>query len=114
MQEVANRIKSQLRGSDIPTRFGGEEFTLLLPQTASEEALQLAERIRLYIQASPIPLADHAPLNVTISVGVSQLLAHQHQKLTGLGAQLLHEADNALYEAKENGRNRAVLASPRH
>ena len=114
LQEVANRIKSQLRGSDIPTRFGGEEFTLLLPQTASEEALQLAERIRLYIQASPIHLADHAPLNVTISVGVSQLLAHQHQKLTGLGAQLLHEADNALYEAKENGRNRAVLASPRH
>ena len=114
LQEVARRVKSQLRGSDIPTRFGGEEFTLLLPQTASEEALQLAERTRHHIQALPIELENHAPLEITISIGVSQILAHQHQQLTGLGAQLLHEADNALYEAKENGRNRAVLASPRH
>ncbi len=114
LQEVANRVKSQLRGSDIPTRFGGEEFTLLLPQTASEEALQLAERIRKHVEASPIELDNNSPLRVTISIGVSQILAHQHPQLSGLGAKLLHEADNALYAAKENGRNRAVLASPSH
>jgi two-component system cell cycle response regulator len=111
LKEVARRIQSQLRASDIPVRFGGEEFTLLLPQTCSDEALQLAERIRQTIQRTPVTTDDGLELTITISIGVSQTLAHEHEKLAGLGAALLHDADTALYQAKEKGRNRAVLSA---
>lgn len=111
LKEVANRINKQLRASDIPNRFGGEEFTLLLPQTGSKEALLLAERIRHAVQDSPIELEQNLTLNITISIGVSQILAHEFKQLNGLGAKLLHEADSALYQAKESGRNRAILSS---
>lgn len=111
LQEVAYRIKHQLRASDIPTRFGGEEFTLLLPQTGSDEALLLAERIRKAVRQSSVSTETGEQLNITISIGVSQILAHQHKQLKGLGEKLLHEADSALYKAKETGRNKAVLAA---
>ncbi|NNJ92801.1 MAG: sensor domain-containing diguanylate cyclase [Gammaproteobacteria bacterium] len=111
LKEVARRILSQLRGSDIPVRFGGEEFTLLLPQTCSEEALLLAERIRQAIHSTPVTTDDGLQLTITISIGISQTLAHEHEKLAGLGAALLHDADTALYQAKEAGRNRAVLST---
>jgi len=110
LKEVAGRIKHQLRASDIPTRFGGEEFTLLLPQTGSDEALLLAERIRKAVQSTPVSTENGKQLNVTISIGVSQILAHQHKQLAGLGDQLLQEADTALYKAKQTGRNKAVLS----
>jgi two-component system cell cycle response regulator len=110
LREVARRILGQLRASDIPVRFGGEEFTLLLPQTGSDEALRLAERIRQTIQNAPVTTNDGVQLAITISIGVSQTLAHEHKKLSGLGAELLHNADTALYQAKEAGRNRAVLS----
>jgi len=111
LKEVARRIKEQLRASDIPTRFGGEEFTLLLPQTGSDEALLLAERIRYSVQEYPIPTETGTQLTVTISIGVSQILAHEHDHLSGLGEKLLHNADSALYQAKESGRNKSVLAT---
>jgi len=111
LREVANRIQNQLRASDIPTRFGGEEFTLLLPQTGCEEALLLAERIRLAVQATPFVMESTEQLKVTISIGVSQLLAHEHQQPQGLGKQLLKSADSALYHAKKTGRNKAVLST---
>ncbi|MGD2117798.1 MAG: sensor domain-containing diguanylate cyclase [Chromatiales bacterium] len=114
LKEVATRIKNQLRASDIPTRFGGEEFTLLLPQTGSEEAMLLAERIRHAVQAAPVSADTDVLLNITISIGASQILAHQHDNLQGLGQELLQTADSALYRAKESGRNRAMLYQPQN
>jgi diguanylate cyclase (GGDEF)-like protein len=107
LQELANRIRSQLRASDIATRYGGEEFALLLPQTSLSEALLLAERIRFEISSYDIPLDDGASLSLSVSIGVSETLPmlgkSNHKKL---GSHLLESADQALYLAKANGRNR--------
>jgi diguanylate cyclase (GGDEF)-like protein len=107
LRELASRIRSQLRASDIATRYGGEEFALLLPQTYLEDALLLAERIRLEIASHPISLGDNKALRITVSIGVSEalpLLGKTPQPQ--LGEQLLADADRALYLAKANGRNR--------
>jgi diguanylate cyclase (GGDEF)-like protein len=107
LRELACRISSQLRASDIATRYGGEEFALLLPQTSLEEALLLAERIRLEVAAHSISLGDDEAIRLTVSIGVSELLPMlgktHHKKL---GQYLLADADQALYLAKANGRNR--------
>jgi diguanylate cyclase (GGDEF)-like protein len=107
LRELACRIRSQLRASDIATRYGGEEFALLLPQTSLEEALLLAERVRLEVASSPISLGDGNSIRLTVSIGVSEalpMLGKTHHKM--LGQRLLADADRALYLAKANGRNR--------
>jgi diguanylate cyclase (GGDEF)-like protein len=107
LRELADRIRSQLRASDVATRYGGEEFALLLPQTAISEALLLAERIRLEVAGSPIELDGGKQLNLTVSIGVSETLSmvgkSNHENL---GQHLLASADQALYLAKARGRNR--------
>jgi diguanylate cyclase (GGDEF)-like protein len=106
LRELANRIRSQLRASDIATRFGGEEFALLLPHTGLNEALMLAERIRMEISNQPIPLDDGSSLQLSVSIGVSETLpvSNKNQQQAD-GEQLLVNADQALYTAKANGRN---------
>ncbi|MEJ1296772.1 MAG: sensor domain-containing diguanylate cyclase [Candidatus Sedimenticola sp. (ex Thyasira tokunagai)] len=105
LRELALRVKESLRASDVATRFGGEEFTLLLPQTSITEALLLAERIRGSIECKPIITNNEKELNITVSVGVSTLLSHTK----GSGNELIDAADKALYRAKELGRNRVEL-----
>jgi diguanylate cyclase (GGDEF)-like protein len=107
LRELANRIRSQLRASDIATRFGGEEFALLLPHTTLTEALMLAERIRLEVNSQPFPLDDGSSLQLSVSIGVSEThpLSNKSQQKAD-GEQLLAHADQALYMAKANGRNR--------
>ncbi|MES9969067.1 MAG: DUF484 family protein [Candidatus Thiodiazotropha sp.] len=107
LRELANRIRSQLRASDIATRFGGEEFALLLPQTSLDEALMLAERIRMEVNSQPIPLDDGSALQLSVSIGVSETLPQSSKSQQAADAeQLLVNADQALYTAKKNGRNR--------
>ncbi len=107
LRELATRIRSQLRASDVATRYGGEEFALLLPQTGLNEAMLLAERIRHEVAQSPMQLEDGQTLNLTVSIGVSETLPmvgkSRHQEV---GEHLLASADQALYQAKANGRNR--------
>jgi two-component system, cell cycle response regulator len=107
LRELASRIRSQLRASDVATRYGGEEFALLLPQTNLNEALLLAERIRLEVAQSQIHLDDGQAVDLTVSIGVSKTLPmlgkSRHQEV---GEHLLASADQALYQAKANGRNR--------
>ncbi|MET0029797.1 MAG: DUF484 family protein [Candidatus Thiodiazotropha sp.] len=113
LTELAKRIRSQLRASDVATRYGGEEFALLLPQTAISEALMLAERIRLEIASQPIPLEDGTSLSISVSIGVSEalpMLGKSHHR--EVGAHLLACADQALYLAKANGRNRIESEVP--
>ncbi len=115
LRELASRIRSQLRTNDIATRYGGEEFALLLPQTALEEALLLAERIRLEVAATPISLPDGTKIRLTVSIGVSEtlpMLGKTHHK--ELGEHLLANADEAVYLAKTNGRNRIEYLKQAH
>jgi diguanylate cyclase (GGDEF)-like protein len=105
LREIALRIRGCLRASDMATRFGGEEFALLLPQTDADESLHLAERIRHCIAGHTIPTCNNEELTVTVSVGVSRLDLQSDDEYGALGERLLHEADSALYKAKQAGRN---------
>ena len=111
LKEVAKICAAQLRGTDVFARLGGEEFAALLPETDLKPALALAERLRVAIALQPI-FTEKGPLVVTISLGVAE---HASQD-TGLD-QIMKRADEALYAAKRNGRNRvetvaAVAVSP--
>jgi diguanylate cyclase (GGDEF)-like protein len=103
---VAQRIVAQLRGGDSCARYGGEEFVVMLPDASLVQALEVAQRIRQAVAASPLP--TEPPLRVTVSIGVAQ-----HRP--GMTAQaLLAAADAAVYLAKREGRNqvRAAPATP--
>jgi diguanylate cyclase (GGDEF)-like protein len=106
LREISLRVKECLRASDVATRFGGEEFALLLPQTDAQEAFSLAERIRKRILAFPIPLENADPLPISVSIGVSELDPDTEDDP---GQKLIIDADRALYQAKNSGRNRVTL-----
>ncbi len=103
LREISLRVKACLRASDVATRFGGEEFALLLPQTDAREAHHLAERIRSQVAARPVDAGDGAEIEVSVSIGVSELGSATSEEP---GRQLLDAADQALYQAKKRGRNR--------
>ena len=98
------RVRQNLRGTDLAGRIGGEEFLLVLPETEVEGAVLLAERLRASLSDTPHVLPD-GPLQVTCSLGVAQWL----QEDRDAGA-LLGRADEALYEAKRQGRNTVIVA----
>jgi diguanylate cyclase (GGDEF)-like protein len=100
LHHVATLIRNKVRNTDIVTRYGGEEFAVLLPETEAADALIVAEHVRSTIAASRPPRLPH----VTISLGVS---THQRGDLDG--ARMIGEADHALYQAKQAGRNRVVF-----
>ena len=103
LQIVAKTIGSSLkRGSDQVFRWGGEEFTVLLPTTALEGALHVAESIRESIENVEIPFEGGAPLRVTASLGVASIVPEAGDK----SEDLIKKADDAMYSAKESGRNR--------
>lgn len=100
---VANKISQFCREADTVARWGGEEFAILLPETALQDAIALCERIRLAIMQIDFS-AVAAELQVTISLGVAEYIQLQpHDKL-------LSRCDTALYQAKQNGRNRLEIA----
>ncbi len=104
LRRFAERIKVSLRETDVLCRYGGEELGLLLPHTALEEALHLAEKLRHKVAASELLTEDAAEgkgaIRVTVSLGVSSLVAEISSP-----DQLLSMADKALYFAKQSGRN---------
>jgi two-component system cell cycle response regulator len=112
LQRVARELEFVLRSSDVLARYGGEEFVLLLPDTDLSEAAEIANRIRGNIAAVEFDDADLAGVTVTASVGVACLGA-DHPDEARAGETLFRYADNALYSAKHNGRNRVVVAQPR-
>ena len=105
LEHVARTIAGHLRRIDQVFRWGGEEFVVLLPGTGADEGFQAAERLRTVVERSPLTLADGKQIDSTVSVGVA--LAPEHA-LGGERAFLRH-ADQALYAAKESGRNRTVV-----
>lgn len=108
---LAQRLRAHLRSSDLAARYGGEEFALLLPQTDAASACHLAERIRCAVAEAPIALDDGQAVGLTVSIGVAAVTGQVRQSADRLGAQLLQDADRAVYRAKAAGRNRVVCAS---
>jgi len=106
LKSVADIAKSTLRDFDICARLGGEEFAVLLPETNKSQAYEVAERLRLAIENSKVPLPSGGlPLTMTISIGVSSMTSKDDNIDV-----LISKADKALYEAKKTGRNK-VCAS---
>jgi diguanylate cyclase (GGDEF)-like protein/PAS domain S-box-containing protein len=101
--EVSGICLGLARKTDLKARLGGEEFCLLLPETTAESARVLAERLRTDIESLPFD-AEGRPFRVTASVGIAGYAPGEELE------ELLGRADRALYEAKESGRNRVVLA----
>ena len=102
IQSVASTIQKNCRDSDSVFRFGGEEFLILLPRTSATEAIKLAEKIRNSIANSPT-FSDKLIIEITASAGVSQLNSQEKNIESAL-----KRADDALYQAKEQGRNRVI------
>ncbi len=100
LREFASVLRVTLRESDLPGRWGGEEFVMLLPGTDAEGGVQLAERVRAALRERSFHGRDGAVFVVTASFGVAQ-----HQPGEG-ERQLFAQADRALYEAKRHGKNR--------
>lgn len=101
---LADVCKKTLRPFDIIGRLGGEEFAVLLPQTDAQRALEVAERLRGAIADTQVPLAQGLPLHFTVSIGVSTQTSAAENLDT-----LLSRADEALYAAKAQGRDRVRL-----
>lgn len=111
--QVAATIKQELRLSDTLARFGGEEFVVLLVNTHSIGARHVAERIRKQIATTPVKLSGQQTCSVTISIGIGQLHPSNNIKPAHtLSQELLAKADEALYRAKESGRNKVVSNNP--
>lgn len=99
LKAVAAILIKNSRESDFPVRFGGEEFAIFLPLTSSTDGHVIAERIRSEVEALTVA-TDSGPVEVTISLGIAEHLAHEDL------SDLIKKADVALYEAKDTGRNR--------
>jgi eukaryotic-like serine/threonine-protein kinase len=102
---VGRRLAHTVRATDVLGRYGGEEFAVILLDTSRDGAGILAERLRVAVADRPVD-TDAGPLNVTVSIGVALLPDHTDVET------LLADADAALYQAKNAGRNRVVLRGP--
>lgn len=100
LRTLANIIRENVRDQDIPTRYGGEEIAIILPDTDPEEAWYVAERLRTAVQDTPM---GEQEIQVTASFGVGPLLRGADESVGVSGA------DQALYVAKETGRNRIMM-----
>jgi len=104
LESLAITIKQGVRADDVPSRFGGEEFTILLPDTDKDPAWLVAERLRNMVAGMKIPWEPPLP-QVTISLGICTF-----DKNIDLPAEdIIHRADKALYLSKERGRNRTTV-----
>ena len=103
LKELAGLCAQQVRSFDILAKYGGDEFTIILPQTPKEGAVTVAERVRSAVARHAFALS--APGGITVSLGVAAFPEDGNDSVT-----MLQAADRALYLAKRNGRNRVELA----
>jgi diguanylate cyclase (GGDEF)-like protein len=107
LRAVAQTILAAVRDIDVVTRWGGEEFAVILPGTEGAAAIAVAERIRASVEAMRFQTAVGAPLAITLSGGIAWAAPHIHTP-----SQFVAAADRCLLEAKRTGRNRVVAAAP--
>jgi len=103
---VAGAIRGALRDYDVPARFGGDEFAILMPETTLPEAVAVAERIRRGVEAIELKAPDGSSVSASVSIGAALFPAHGRT-----ASELLAAADRAVYQAKALGRNRVCAFS---
>ena len=103
LQDFAIRLRKSIRGIDLACRYGGEEFVVVMPETDMAVATMVAERLRRRIASEPFPIQKGTrTVDVTISIGIAALGPNED------AAAVIKRADQALYRAKRDGRNRVV------
>jgi len=107
LRYVAKALQQNTKGMDLAARYGGEEFAVLLPETGVQGAKAVAETIRHAVAIAKLVRADNKESlgQITVSVGVAQYVANEDS------AELINRADQALYSAKQAGRNRVTIAT---
>jgi diguanylate cyclase (GGDEF)-like protein len=106
LERVADILRANTRNSDIPCRFGGEEFAVILPGATLTVARQRAEAIRAALESSHMEFGGKRLAPLTLSAGVTALPPHAND-----WGESIHQADRALYTAKQGGRNRVIVAA---
>lgn len=110
LRAIAAAVSGSVRGSDMVARYGGEEITVILPSTDTTDAVKVAEKVRLAVEGLRLPQEGHQGGGwVSVSIGVATALARQGGTIK-MPESLLLAADNALYKAKHEGRNRVATA----
>ncbi len=107
--DVAQTAVAQVRGPDVVARYGGDEFIVLLPDASAKQALPVAERIRANVAALRVGNGK-LPITITLSIGIAEM---QHEPLDENVERIIQRADEALYKAKEGGRDRTVIFGAR-
>ena len=107
LQVVARLLKESCRVYDVPGRYGGEEFCLVLPQTGIDSTPNVAERIRHRLETTEMDVSG-APVIVTASIGIAGIDSASVDPVLSPAA-LIDRADRALYSAKNHGRNRVAI-----
>lgn len=105
LSHVARLISESIRATDTACRVGGEEFVIIMPNTSFDEAHHMLERLRKIIEGSPIKWKSHT-IHLTASIGLSDLNTHEKKH------NLFSNADNAMYQAKQRGRNQVAFFDP--
>ncbi len=106
LKAIAATLKANIRQSDLAARYGGDEFALILPETNLEKAYKVGEKLRHIVETNPISLKPDILVGTTLSIGVSAYHPSMSDPLA-----LVQKADEALYLAKEQGRNKTVASS---
>uniref|UniRef100_UPI00248E1720 GGDEF domain-containing protein n=1 Tax=Thalassobaculum salexigens TaxID=455360 RepID=UPI00248E1720 len=107
LQHITELMRSSVRNVDLVSRLGGEEFVVVMPDTPEPFAMVVAERLRDVIASTPLRLDDGRELGVTISIGCALRNSVGEDSID----KLIGRADDALYQAKRQGRDRVVLAT---
>lgn len=105
LSNMGQILKEQIRKSDLPARYGGEEIVVLLPNTKEQDAISSAERLRQFIETYNFNEIKDSDLRCTVSIGVASLLEDDNCE----AKELLRRADVGLYHAKQTGRNKVAL-----
>jgi diguanylate cyclase len=103
LQLVAREFRERLRNTDFVARFGGEEFVLLFPETGPDDAQRVLDELRAHVGRLPFHFRGE-PVTVTFSAGLAGLVSGDTEE------SVFDRADRALYQAKDNGRNRVVVS----
>lgn len=109
LRTAAQRIARQIRAGDTAARFGGDEFVVVAPAISVAQAHALAERIRQAVCATAVELEPGVVTNLSLSIGVAIMDAISDSELAATAERLLNDADTALYQAKQGGRNRTAM-----
>jgi len=111
LKSFADILKQQLRNTDFLARFGGEEFAILLPDCDAQQAQQIANNLREKVAQYPFDTNGYGAIQISTSIGISSYFFDQNntQDFTELGFRLLKRSDEALYQAKQTGRNKIVF-----